>query len=154
VKRVFVHLGLGIATLCCGGLVIFLWERVLLQWVQKNELAVAFWLMLADLELTVASVFLFVLWLVTLFRGAEHYIRFRGCLTYYCYCVGMVVFGSLFPTAIGVAAAWLYSLRWWAVGALLRLLEVGISAALLATVAIGIFVMVTHPFRKLSSKNV
>lgn len=154
VKPLLRHFGSGIAVLLCGGVVIFLWEWVLLEWVQKKELAAAFWLTLADLELTLSSFLFLVLWLVTSFRGQVHYIRFRGCFTYYCYCVATVVFGSLLPIVAGLAAAWLYSVRWWPVAAVARFFEVATSVGLLATVGIGIFVMMTHPFRKQESENV
>ncbi len=130
-KRALKHLGFGVLVAVSGALACFIFAAVV-SWLEGKGIVGASWLKFAVWELAAGCAITLVIWVICLFALPFSWsgrfrnvlmVFFKGTLGWIPGCIGVMVAGFI--------SAWLYTKGIVALGAIIRLIEVGCAIALI-----------------------
>lgn len=147
-KKLFIHVGVGVSLLVLTCLTAIVFEAIL-NWLDKNGIVGGSWFgLVGDLEFEIAAVIILVLWLISLFGlMTTWHSRFYTAAKLYVICVlGMLILGTTGVGPIGFTSSWFYRKTIWPIGAIFRLVELVYCFEILSVLAMSILGMVRAMF--------
>jgi hypothetical protein len=143
-KRFLTHIGLGSILIVSLMLIDHLF-CITLNWLDKKGIVGASWLSLGTFELLAAIIIVFILWLITFFRWQK---RFK-LVAFNVFGILLCLFGGTLGVAVlGFISNWLYNIKLWPIGMVVRIIEIFASVSVLLGLGYLLFAMIFGMFTK------